>query len=75
MNLHFLIIVSILALRSNAGGGYAANCNNISLVDTNGHTGLRAQCASTTGTDPQCSILDLNACYTYDNHDITPHEQ
>ncbi|XXG97658.1 hypothetical protein Hte_003965 [Hypoxylon texense] len=47
-------------------GGFVNDCTGISLVKENHHVGLRAQCRAP-GNKTQCTILDLNSCFSYDS--------
>ncbi|KAI1453773.1 hypothetical protein F4805DRAFT_442446 [Annulohypoxylon moriforme] len=59
LNSVFLIAFARLA---SAGGGYANNCKNMTLVSEDNGAGLRAYCSRGSYT-PQCSILSLDQCY------------
>ncbi|KAI2464905.1 hypothetical protein F4781DRAFT_435921 [Annulohypoxylon bovei var. microspora] len=71
MKVHNLILLDVFAPPAPAGGGYADDCKNMTLVNVESQVGLRAYCASSSG-GPQCSILPLDLCYGTNEAKVIP---
>ncbi|OTA80564.1 hypothetical protein M434DRAFT_37901 [Hypoxylon sp. CO27-5] len=71
MKLLSVIISCAFALCARADGGYVGKCRNRTIVEIDGHVGLRAYC-ETNSASARCSILDLDQCYMCSNGHISP---
>ncbi|KAI8961487.1 hypothetical protein F5Y11DRAFT_366714 [Daldinia sp. FL1419] len=69
-----VITACAFACHAVATGGYAKDCQNLTLVDMdNSHVGLRASCK--VANKVQCSVLDLWQCYGLDDGVLKPQDK
>ncbi|KAI0008513.1 hypothetical protein F4779DRAFT_435303 [Xylariaceae sp. FL0662B] len=73
MNTLRLVLLCTFIMKITADGGYLEDCQNMTVTETNGHLGLKADCKTSAGST-QCSLLDLNDCYGADAGRIVPED-
>ncbi|KAG4218050.1 hypothetical protein PC116_g33470 [Phytophthora cactorum] len=68
-----LILAGAFACHAVADGGYAKDCQNMALIQSDDTFSLRATCKA--GNKSQCSILDVGKCYGTDAGILKPQDK